>query len=152
MKRIKVRGETNLIPRKLYQYHSIIHSFKVLVNRDSFLNNCEEWRQRIVDTDVYADIYDGDVWKDLQYIDGSPFLAEPHNLSLMMNVDWFNPYKDTLYSAGAIYLVILNLPRRLRYKFENIILIGLIPGPKEPSLHINSYLAPLIDLKLLFKV
>lgn len=64
-----------------------------------------------------------------------------------MNVDWFNPYKHTQYSAGAIYLVVMNLPRKLRYKFENI----LLPGPKEPALHINSYLSPLVeDLNFLF--
>ena len=27
---------------------------------------------------------------------------------------------------------------------ENIILVGIIPGPKEPSLSINSYLGPLV--------
>ena len=51
----------------------------------------------------------------------------------------------------VLYLAILNLPRALRYKFENVFLVGLIPGPKEPSLHINSYLTPLAqDLNFLF--
>ena len=63
----------------------------------------------------------------------------------MLNVDWFNPFKKGLYSAGAIYLSILNLPRLVHFKEENSILIGLIPGPKEPSLTINSYIAPLVN-------
>lgn len=44
-----------------------------------------------------------------------------------------------------IYLVIANLPRQERYKLENIIIIGVIPGPHEPQKHINSFLKPLVD-------
>ena len=86
---------------------------------------------------MYADVYDGRVWEDLQHIDGSPFLAAPHNLCFTMNVDWFNPYIHFQYSAGAIYLTILNLPWAMRNKLENVLLVGLIPGPKEPLLNIN---------------
>jgi len=49
------------------------------------------------------------------------------------------------YSVGAIYLTILNLPREIRCKKENIILVGVIPGPTEPEKTMNSYLKLLID-------
>ena len=39
----------------------------------------------------------------------------------------------------------MNLPRKERYLQENIILVGVIPGPKEPSLHVNTYLNPLVE-------
>ena len=133
------------VPRKLYQYHSIIASLKSLISRNGFLTECEHWRKRVSRDNVYADIYDGAVWKDLQCINGVPYLSAPHNLCFMINVDWFNPYVNTQYSAGAIYLVVLNLPRAIRYKFENVLLVGLIPGPKEPPLNINSYLCPLVQ-------
>ena len=45
---------------------------------------------------------------------------------------------------GAIYLTLQNLPRHERYKPQNIILVGVIPGPKEPKKTINSYLTPLV--------
>ncbi len=54
-------------------------------------------------------------------------------------------FKNTAYSVGAIYLVSLNLPREDHFKGENMILVGLIPGPKEPSLNINVFLDPLVD-------
>lgn len=95
--------------------------------------------------DTLEDVYDGKVWKDYQYLNSTPFLASPHNLGLMMNVDWFNPYKHSPYSLGAIYLVVLNLPRSERFKIENLLLIGIIPGPSEPPLNINTYLEPLVD-------
>lgn len=61
-----------------------------------------------------------------------------------MNVDWFEPFERGVYSVGAVYLTVQNLPRDLRYKPENIIMVGVIPGPSEPSLTINSYLTPLV--------
>ena len=46
----------------------------------------------------------------------------------MLNVDWFQTFKHlSNFSAGAIYLVILNLPRHLRFKGKNVILIELYP-------------------------
>ena len=61
-----------------------------------------------------------------------------------MNVDWFEPFERGVYSVGAIYLTIQNLPRHERYKPENIIIVGILPGPKEPKKCINSYLTPLV--------
>ena len=49
------------------------------------------------------------------------------------------------YSVGVMYLVILNLPRSIRFKWENVTLFGIIPGPCEPSLSVNSYLSLLIS-------
>ncbi len=50
----------------------------------------------------------------------------------MLNMDFFQP---TTYSVGAIYLTVMN---SIRYKSENVILAGLIPGPDEPEM--NSFL------------
>ena len=38
----------------------------------------------------------------------------------------------------AIYVTILNLPRSVRSKQENTVLVGLIPGPHEPCHDINA--------------
>ena len=47
---------------------------------------------------------------------------------------------------GVIYLVIQNLPRAIRFKPENIIIVSTIPGPSEPDCnHLNSYLKPMVD-------
>lgn len=42
---------------------------------------------------------------------------------------------------GVIYLVLLNPPNKIRYKQEYAI---KIPGPSEPSPHINTILSPLV--------
>lgn len=90
-----------------------------------------------------SDIYDGQVWKDFHVYKGQPFLSEPHNLAVMLNCDWFQPFAHSRYTVGVIYLVILNLPRAIRFRPENIIITGIIPGPKEPK-SMNSYLRPLV--------
>ena len=90
--------------------------------------------------------YDGQVWNDLQ-----SFLSVRYSWTLALNVDWFQPFSHVTDSVGALYLVILNLPREERYKKQNMILVGIIPGPHEPSLNINSYLTPLVlELKEFF--
>lgn len=92
-----------------------------------------------------ADVFDGKVWKDFIYIGGAPFLAAKQNYAFMLNIDWFQPFKHSLYSVGALYMVLMSLPKELRFKPENIIIVGLIPGSHEPKLTINSYLKPLVE-------
>ena len=106
---------------------------------------CEHWRQRHTNTEYMTDIYDGRLWQEWQVKNEPDFLASPFSLVTIINLDWFQPFTHVRYSVGVLYMVILNLPREERYKMENIILILIIPGPKEPKHTINSYLAPLVD-------
>lgn len=76
---------------------------------------------------------------------GRSFLSNPCNLGLMLNCDLFQPFDLSTYSIGVLYLVILNLPRSIRFKPENILIAGVMPGPKESRLsEMNSYLRPLV--------
>lgn len=68
----------------------------------------------------------------------------------MLNIDWFKPCKHVEYSIGAIYLTIMNLPRNVRFKQENVLLVGLLPGPREPKRDINAFLDPLVQELLAF--
>lgn len=139
--------KSDLVPRKSYPYHSLKVAITDLVQRPDFLCLCEAWRKRSKDIppDTLADIYDGRVWEDFSSEKYKKYLQFPGNLILSLNLDWFQPFTHTQYSVGALYLVVLNLPRQERYKIENIILIGIIPGPKEPKLTVNSYIAPLVQ-------
>ena len=59
-------------------------------------------------------------------------------------MDWFQAYKHVACSVGVVFISIMNLPRFIRFKRENVILVGIIPVPNEPS-NINTYLKPLVD-------
>lgn len=143
-------GKRILYPYMIYSYLSIKCSIQALFNRPNFHSDVEEWRSRQIIDGMYADIYDGKLWKEFLNWDGNAFLSESYNLALALNFDFFQPYKHIQYSVGAVYLTVLNLPRTKRYKQENVILLGLIPGPHEPKHNINSYIKPLVDELLSF--
>ncbi|KAI8514444.1 hypothetical protein Bbelb_070350 [Branchiostoma belcheri] len=147
MKKVKsINGDGEyLYPKSTFCYKSVVESLQELVSKPSFQEKCEQWRERDVSGTGMTDVYDGKVWNEFQYVNGTPFLAEPNNLALMLNCDWYQPYKHSEYSVGVLYLVVLNLPREERFKEENMIVVGLIPGPKEPKIDINSFLEPLVD-------
>ena len=150
LKKVRIGRIFKLVPRKTYVYQSILQSLTLFCSRPCFLTDCNSWRYR-QDYGSMSDIYDGRVWKELHEIDGDPYLSLPNNLCLALNIDWFNPYKQTQYSAGAIYLSVLNLPRAKRFKPHNTILVGMIPGPHEPT-NMNPFLEPLVtELKRLYE-
>lgn len=103
-------GRTYFYPFLTYCYLNIDISLQSFLDRPDFYNQCEHWRAREQQDDVFNDVYDGNIWKEFQQHNGSPFLSEPGNYALMMNLDFFQPYKHVQYSMGAIYLTILNLP------------------------------------------
>ena len=111
------------------------------------MENCEKWRNcsTQLPDNVLGICFDGRVWKEFQYVDREPFLAIPNNFGLMLNVDWFKPTLHGSESIGVIYMVVMNLPRDECFKPENLIVVGIIPGAKEPKHHINSFLQPLVD-------
>ena len=139
------RGNTVLRPFKVYCYRSLASSLQRLLQCQAFVSCIESWRLRQEATATLSDIYDGQLWKDFMYFEDAPFLACPYSLALAMNIDWFQPYKWTESSVGAIYLTVMNLPYHLRFKREFVILAGIIPGPREPKRDVNSYLRPLIS-------
>ena len=142
-------GKVFLYPYLTYCYIGLEATLQILLKKPSFYLDCEKWRERRANVEMLHDVYDGKVWKDFQNFKGKPFLSEHCNYALMLNFDFFQPYKYVSYSVGVFYLTILNLPRDLRNKQENVILVGIIPGPREPP-SLNSYLKPLVNDLLSF--
>ena len=102
------------------------------------------------------DIWDGTLLRNLEGPDKQLFMKRPGTegrLVFSLNVDGFNPLRTKAagkqVSSCGIYMVCLNLPPSIRYKSENVYLVGVVPGPSEPSLHqINYLLRPLVDTLL----
>ena len=156
LKSIERRSKKCLYPFKVYCYKSLQDSLQILFQRKSFVSDCEIWKktnqQASAPQEIIKDIYNGNIWKEFKIYKGCAFLDQPHSLGLILNVDWFQPFSHTQYSVGVIYLTVLNLPRHIRYKRENVILVGIIPGPREPENNINTYLQPLVkELKQFWK-
>lgn len=147
LKKVRSGRGHKLVPIKVYPYFPLQKSLQRLVARHGFLNACEHWRARTctVPETHLGDIYDGRIWHDFNSASSYNFLTAPLSYLVTLNVDWFQPFSHTEYSVGVIYLTIQNLPRSERFKEENIILIGVLPGPSEPKLVMNSYLTPLVE-------
>ena len=124
-----------------------------MLKRPDLPEKCELWRQRKVNDGFYGDVYDGQVWKDFLTVNGKDFLNAPRSLAFAVNVDWFQPYtRRSDVSVGVIYLVLLNLPREERFKWENVILVGIIPDMEVMPKSINPFVKPLVDeMKVLWK-
>lgn len=137
MKKVKCGDNYKLVLRQIYVYSSIKSSLAKLYNRRDFHEKFEQWRTMGSEPDLLSNIYDGQVWKDFQYINGKPLLQQPYNLCLKLNVDWIQPFDHTQYSMGVIYLAIENLPKNEWFKMENMNVVGCIPGPKDPKGNIN---------------
>ena len=147
LKKVRSGRGHRLVPIKVFPYFPLQKSMQRLARRPGFLNTCEQWRARMsaVPNSHLGDIYDGRIWHDFNSPSCYNFLIAPLSYLLTLNVDWFQPFLHTEYSVGAIYLTIQNLPRDQRYKEENVILVGVLPGPSEPNLVLNSYLTPLVE-------
>lgn len=149
LKSIQIGQKQMYKPIKVYCYKSIASSISAILSRPGMLQACESWRNRDIFPGLYADIYDGRVW---QQFHSTGFFSQPYSYGLLLNIDWFEPFEHSVYAVGVVFMSLLNLPRHIRYNQENVILCGLIPGPKEPSLTVNSFLEPLIeDLLLLWR-
>lgn len=144
--------QTYLYPILMYCYLGVDVSLQSLFDRPMFYSACEQWRTRVAIDGELRDVYDGKMWQKFANYEGERFLSEAGNIGFILNFDFFQPYDHLAYSLGAIYMSVLNLPREIRYKQENTILVGLIPGPHEPSRDINSFLKPLVnDLNRLWR-
>ena len=105
--------------------------------------------------DVVKDIVTADGIKAIKGPDGAPFLSggQGQELRLLwcLSIDFFNPYHNKIAgkvaSAGSIVLSCLLLPPDMRNKPENLCLVGIIPGPREPSGdEIDHFIRPLVEV------
>ena len=135
----------SLHPYKRYCYKPIEQSIIDIIKQDGNLEKCEEWRNNITPEGFLADIYDGMIWKDFNDPDKFDFFTKPNNIGLMLNLDWFGPFKHRRrFSIGVLYLVILNLPRSVRFKRKNVVIVGIIPDMEhEPK--VNTFVEPLVE-------
>lgn len=151
-----IKGRIHTFPSRRYHYQCMKAWLARLLCRDGF--------EKLIDRDVLSngsgperqlDIWDAPELREFRGPDGKPFIfrtgeSKEGRYIFSLCMDGFNPYQmkesGKKVSTGAIYMVCLNLHPSIRYKPENMYLVGIIPGPHEPSTNqINYLLRPLID-------
>ncbi|KAL5015772.1 hypothetical protein ScPMuIL_005361 [Solemya velum] len=106
-----------------------------------------------VQSDDMWDIHDSPTWKELySRSDDGYFGRSLTGLSFALELDGVNPFHNigVTYSMTPIMLTLLNLPRHIRNSFENINLVGIIPGKgSAESPNLDPFVEILVD-ELLF--
>lgn len=82
----------------------------VLFFSDQKMWDALQERHRIADTGVIRDVYDGE-----KYRKHASFLSQPANVSLLMNTDGIAIFRSSKASLWPVWVMINELPKRLRY-------------------------------------
>lgn len=141
------------IPVRRYAFQSLPEWIARLLLRPSIDllldESLEESIKPFDPTQPIKDIHQSKIWKEFRGADGKQFTATSGNLIFAMFVDGINPFGNKQsgrhVSITFIVLICLTPPFHMRYKPENIFLVGIVPGPREPSLEqINWVLKPIV--------
>ena len=135
-------------PHKVYYFIPPSQWLRNMFQQAKFVKLFYSQKKVSSDSNVYHDVYDATIWKEFSSSPlnpSVPFLSDPNNVALLLNVDWFKPFKRSEYKVSAIMMTVLNLPREERFKEEWKMVLGVIPGPTEPKGNINTFLKPLVD-------
>lgn len=89
------------------------------------------------DPGILEDVYDGRVWKDVA---AQGYFNCKYDIALMMNVDWFKPFKRSEYKVAAFMMTVLNLPREERFKKKWTMITGIYKGMHSSCYMIGCYL------------
>jgi hypothetical protein len=140
------------MPHAYFTYLPIIPRLRALVANTSFATKMKYRANYQADPSHVGDVFDGAHYRSLltQNIiiadETLPiwFFSDPRDIALGLSTDGFGPFKLRDRTAWPIILFNYNLPPEERFQKDNIISIGVIPGPKKP-VDADSYLWPLIQ-------
>ncbi|KAJ3494993.1 hypothetical protein NLJ89_g10699 [Agrocybe chaxingu] len=98
-----------------------------------------------------TDVFDGSAYQDLLTetvkIDGEDlghtYFSDGRDIALGLSTDGFAPFKRRKNTAWPLILFNFNLPPEFRFHMNEILALGVIPGPKKP-IDIDSFLWPAI--------
>ena len=151
----RVGATTLKVPSRKYIHQSLKEWVGRLLAR-SGIEDTLDAAYNLPSADRMTDIWDSPVFRNFRDVDKTPFFAKHGDevrFAFSLGADSFHPLgsleaKQTM-SATAIYMVLLNLPKEERFKYKNMYLVGVIPGPSKPSLEQINHVLSLLVLELL---
>lgn len=145
-----------MVPRRKYVHQSLKEWMGRMLSRPGVEEIIDNAPNR-THTGRVEDIWDAPVFHNVRDDDdGLPFFAErgtEGRYAFSLGADSFHPLgnleaKQSI-SSTAIYMVLLNLPEGERYKYKNMYLAGVIPGPSKPSMEQINHVLDLLVKELL---
>ena len=141
------RYKRSNIPIKKFIYLPLGPRLSRMFNNKKFAKELQSHLGGSKERTRMFDIHDSPVWAAAYSANGI-FQGDCRGISLGFCTDGVNPFNHTkvAYSMWPIMMTLLNLPREKRNLFENILLLGIIPGygTKEPT-DLNPYLDVVVD-------
>ena len=68
-------GKVSFYPHKLYCFNSVIDQVEGLLKRPGVPEMCEQWRERQLEDNIIADVYDGSIWMDFLKFKGDNIIV-----------------------------------------------------------------------------
>ena len=101
---------------------------------------------------IVADIFDGSHYSNLckayvkvnDKVFNHTYFSDPRDVALGLSSDGFAPFNKRKSTAWPIIIFNYNLPPEIRFLVDNILSLGVIPGPKKPQ-DCDSFLWPFIQ-------
>ena len=143
----KSRYAANGQPRRRFLYYPLGPRWRRLFECKETSKVLQEHALRPDMGDLMVDIFDSPKWKAAYAQDGF-FQGDPRGLSVQLSTDGVNPFSANkiCYSMWPIMLSVLNWPKVCRNRFENLMLVGVIPANgKGEAKSVDAYLEVVVD-------
>ena len=101
---------------------------------------------------IVKDVYDGEEYRRLvnekvvvgEQCFNHQYFEDTRDVALGLSTDGFGPFKRRKHTCWPLILFNYNLPPDVRFHLENILALGVIPGPKKPK-DADSFLWPFVQ-------
>ncbi|EMD33478.1 hypothetical protein CERSUDRAFT_57200 [Gelatoporia subvermispora B] len=141
------QGRTTRRVRKArlrFPFKSLETQLTAMLQVPGMETTCEQWRDKAREEGIWRDIFDGAIIRELKAPDGTPFFEAPKDdrkpadlrLGVTLGVDWFSYLRSQIapsHTSCPMSFNVVNLPPALRYRTANLLLAGIMPGPKEAN-------------------
>ncbi|EUC56281.1 transposase family Tnp2 protein [Rhizoctonia solani AG-3 Rhs1AP] len=148
------RLNSNGYPRRRFRYSPLIPQLRALFQDPDMAKNlgyralCDMIREN----GVIQDVFDAKHYLTLRETLLDPagdycFFDDPRDIALGVSTDGVTLFKRRrrgLSTAWPILIINYNLHPRIRNRLENVLCVGVIPGPRQCK-DLNSFLCPLLD-------
>ncbi|KZP21905.1 hypothetical protein FIBSPDRAFT_739745 [Athelia psychrophila] len=138
------RTEQDREPELRYATRSLASQMAEIVSLPGMEDELDEWRKKARKAGEYDDFFDGAISRELKGHDNKPFFANDtmdhdgpdHELrvGVTLGADWFSYLRSQIsssHTSGPISFNIVNLAPHHRYRTANLLLDGVMPGPRE---------------------
>ena len=155
------RNDSSGKPRKVFIYLPVIPRLKAFLANKTMAKEMSYRSQAqdkhtpgtildVTDSTNYRSLLSKQVTVDTKQLPHK-FFEDSRNVALGLSTDGFAPFKRHTKMAWPLLLVNYNLRPEIRNHLENLIGVGVIPGPKKP-VDFDSFLWPLVQELLRLEV